>query len=253
MSFHLAAFNSSIANGAVLLQITNVADAIIATSNKGFLIPSDVKNLAFAAGVGTNLTRFQFTSGSIRKMFPWDFDRVNVGAVLENPVRWHDFTLAPIPLDIGEELDAFCVQSNAAAQQEYVFVAFSDGPLNPVNPGRIQTVHATGTTTLTANGWTSVALTLDNGLDGGQYAIVGATAFSAGALAFRFIPRGGGNPKRPGGFACQARDFYPPLAQRYGGWGMWMNFANTAVPAAEFFSVSADTSEEVFLDLVKIG
>jgi len=51
----------------------------------------------------------------------------------------------------------------------------------------------------------------------------------------------------------QVRDFYPPLGQRYGGWGEWMRFTNTAVPQVEFLSISADTSEEVFLDLIKVG
>lgn len=249
--FHLALYSSSIANGAVLLQVTNVPDIVLATSNKGFFVKDTLSQLAWCAGVGTNLTRFQLSSGSIRKMFPWDFDRVNVGTVLENPVRFHDFTANPYQLDINEEIDAYCVQSNAGAQQEYIAACFSDGPLRPVQ-GKIQTMHATGATTLTANAWTAVPLTLDNGLDGGQYAIVGMSAFSAGALFARVIPRGN-SAYRPGVPAAQARDQSIPANWRYGGWGEFVRFPNTAVPQIEFFSVSADTSEEVYLDLIKVG
>ena len=249
--FHVAMFNSSIANGAVLLQVTNVADVILATSNKGFFVKDTLPNLMAVAGVGTNLTRFQLTSGSIRKLFPWDFDRVNVGTVLENPVRFFDFSSAPIPLDKNEELDAFCVQSNAGAQQEYIAAWFCDGPVRPVT-GRVQTMHATGATTLTANGWTAVPLTLDNGLDGGLYSIIGLSAFSAGALFARVIPRGN-SAYRPGVPAAQARDQSIPAPWRYGGWGEFVQFPNTAVPQIEFFSTTADTAEEVYLDLVKVG
>lgn len=250
--FHLAAYTSSIANGSVLLQVTQLSDAIIAPLNNGFQVPPTLPNLMYAAGVGTNLTRFQLTSGSIRSLFPWDFEPVNVGTAIESPTRWHNFTTQPVPLTVNEELDAFCVQSNAGAQREFILVAFCDGPVIPAK-GRIQTIHATATTTLVANAWTACTLTLDNGLDGGTYAIVGARAFSAGALAFRFVPRGGGNPFRPGGFAGQARDFLSAEGQRYGGWGTWMQFANTSIPQVEFLSTSADTAEEVYLDLIKIA
>jgi len=236
---HLAVYTSNITNGSVLLQVTQLADAILPPLNNGFQVMPDIPNLLMTAGVGTNLTRFQLTSGSIRKMFPWDFEQVNVGTLIGAPARYHDFTLNPIPLDLNEELDAFCVQSNAGAQREYVAVWLSDGPVAQRN-GRIQTIHGTLSTTLVANAWTGGTITLDNGLDGGTYAIVGARAFSAGGLFFRFIPRGGGNPKRPGGFMSQARDALPPPGQRYGGWGEWLRFTNIAVPQVEFLSISAD-------------
>jgi hypothetical protein len=250
--FHLAAYFKSIPNGTVLVEVTQLSDAIIAASNNGFLIPANLPQLAFVAGVGTSLTRIQLTSGSIRKMFPWDIEPVNVVAAIESPARFLDLTDAPFVLDVGEELDAYAVQSAAAAENAYVFVCFSDGPLRPVG-GRIQTIHSTSSTTLTANAWTACTLTLDNGLDGGTYAIVGARGFSAGALAFRFVPRGSGVSTRPGGFAVQARDSLTPQRQRNGGWGEWLRFANTAVPQVEFLSVSADTAEEVYLDLIKVG
>jgi hypothetical protein len=38
-----------------------------------------------------------------------------------------------------------------------------------------------------------------------------------------------------------------------GGWGVWGEFAHTAPPTVDFLSVSADTSEVVHLDLIKVG
>jgi hypothetical protein len=254
MPFHLALYDSSIANGAILLQVTKVSDPIIAPAGNGFLVQAALQNLAGVAGVGTNLTRMNLTSGSIRKMFPFDFDRVNVGALIENPARFHDFTAMPYQLDLNEELDAFVVQSNAGAQSETVAVWFSDGPLRPIVPsGKMQTVHATATTTLSARAWTACTLTLDNGLDGGRYAIVGASAFSASGIFFRFVPRGGSAVNRPGGFVGQARNALCPPNFRYGGLGEWLRFDNTNLPQVEFFATAGDTSEEVFLDVIKVG
>ena len=238
--YHSVAYSSSIANGSVLLQITNVSDPIIATSNKGFFVKSDIPNLGALCGVGTNLTRMQLSSGSIRKLFPWDFDSVNVGTVLENPVRLFDFMQAPVPLDINEELDAYVLQSNAGAQTEYVFANFTDGPVKPVS-GRIQTMHATSSTTLVGGAWTACTLTLDNGLDGGLYSIVGMSAFSATCLWARLVPRGT-SAFRPGVPGAQARDQAPPHPWRYGGWGELLRFPNTAVPQVEFFSTAADSA-----------
>ena len=251
MAFHSVMYSSSLAIGAALLQVTNVNDPIVATTGKGFIVPPTLSQLAMVAGVGVNLTRAQLTSGSIRKMFPWDIDRMNVGTAIESPTRYTDLTMSPFQLTPYEELDAFATQSNAAAQQASVFVTLCDGPMRPVI-GPCQTVHATSSTTLVANAWTACTMVLDNGLDGGTYAIVGASALSADGQFFRLAPRGG-PVNRPGGFCTQTRDGLVPAGQRYGGWGQWMQFQNLQPPQVEFFSAAADTSEEVYFDLIKVG
>lgn len=251
MAFHLAVFTSSILNGAVLLQVTQLADPVIAASNNGFLIPPGLQNMAMVMGVGTNLTRFQLKSNKIDQMFPWDFEAVNVGTVFEAPPRVHDFHLSPYPLNVDDELDAYCVQSNAGAQQEYIGLILSDGPMRSVS-GMIQTVHATSTTALTANKFTSCTLTLDNPLGGGIYSLVGLRAFSASGLFARVLPRSGPT-NRAGGIMVQARDGMTIPEQRYGGWGEWTRFSNTAIPAVECLASAADAAEEFYLDLIKVG
>lgn len=255
--FHTALYSSSIANGSVLLQVTNVADPILATSGSGFLIPGADANgpalnrLARVAAVGTNLTRAQLTSYSIRQRALFDISPVNVGTVLENPVRFVDFAQRPIQLRTNEELDAFALQSNAGAQRETVAIWLADGPLTPVT-GDIFTMHWTASTTLTANGLTQCAITFDNGLPEGILAIVGADFFSAGALFARVVPRTG-SANRPGGFAAQARDQWTIQQQRYGAMGEWLRFQNTQPPQVEFFSTSADTTEEGYFDMMIVG
>jgi hypothetical protein len=253
--FHLAVYNASIANGTALVQVAGISDPIVAPSGSGFLVPSVINKLMRVAAYGTNLTRVQLTSASLRDYAPFDVGPVNVGTVIESPARYADFSDGPVPLAVNEELDAFGVQSNAGAQRIGVGVWFCDGPVRPVTQ-RGFSVHWTGTTTLTANAWSAVAFTLDNGIPSGTFAIVGSRMISAGAVFHRFIPRGG-LPYRPGGFAQQAQDNYPMDGSRWtdyvANWGEWLRFTNTTPPQIEVFSISADTTEEGYLDLVQVG
>ena len=251
MSFSLALYDASIANGSTLLQVGALADVVIAPANSGFLVNAALPKIMRIAAVGTNLTRVQLSSGSIRDYAPFDVGPVNVGTKIESPARFVDFSAAPIDLVVNEELDAFGVQSNAGAQRITVAVWFCDGPVRPVS-GRFFTMHWTATTTLTANGWTSFLPVFDNGLPGGTFVIAGSRMISAGALFHRFITRGGPSI-RPGTFSQQSQDDLPLDGARYGQMGEFIRFSNTTLPQIEVFSRSADNSEEGYLDLIQIA
>lgn len=249
--FHLAMYDASIANGSTLLQVAAVADVLLAPAGSGFLVNQTVPYLARVYANGTNLTRVQLTSGSIRDLAPFDVGPVNVGTKVESPARLLRFDKAPFLLKPNEELDAFGVQSNAGAQRIRIACVFSDGPINPVG-GKMWSMHWTATTTLTANAWSTLSPTFDNGLPSGTFAVVGSRFISAGALYHRIIFRNQ-QAVRPGGPAQQAQDDYPADGTRYGEMGQWGTFTNTTVPQFEVYSGSADTSEEGYLDLVQIG
>jgi len=253
--FHLALYSASIANGTALLQVAAVADPVLAPSGNGFLVPGTINKLMRVAAAGTNLTRVQLTSASLRDYAPFDVGPVNVGTLIATPANYADFTDNPIPLSTNEELDAFGVQSNAGAQRITVGVWLADGPTRPV-VSRGFSVHWTASATLSANTWSSTAITFDNGIPSGTFAIVGSRMISAGALFHRWIPRGGA-PYRPGGFSGQAQSFNPVDGSRMSdyvmNWGEWMRFTNTTPPTLEVFSISADTTEEGYLDLVQVG
>lgn len=249
---HLAIYDASIANGSVLVQVAALADPKIAPAGSGLLVNKDVPMIGRVAAVGTNLTRVQLTSATIRDYTPFDIGPVNVGTVIENPPRYLDFMDNPIPLAVDEELDAFGVQSNAGAQRITVAVWFTDGPRRKVTTGRPFSVHWTSSTTLTANALTSFQPTLDNGLPSGTFAIVGLRVISAGALLARLIPRGTTNI-RPGVLAFQGQDGGPDREERYGAMGELLRFTNTTPPQIEVFSRSADTTEEGYYDLIQVG
>lgn len=255
--FTLALYDASIANGSVLLSVAGVSDVVLAPANAGFLIPgADVSGPALSklvrvAAVGTNLTRAQLTSYTIRQTAPYDISPVNVGTVIESPPRMMDWGQAPLQLKTNEELDASALQSNAGAQRATVAIWLADGPLQPVK-GNMFTMHWTAAPTLTANGWTQTPITFDNGLPEGILAIVGMSAFSASGLFARIAPRTGG-ANRPGVFCYQARDGYDIYAQRYGAMGEFMRFQNTQPPQVEFFARAADTAVEGYFDMMIVG
>lgn len=253
MSFHLALYSASIASAAANQQVAQLGDAVIATSVNGYLVNGACPNLMRVAGVGNILSRFQLSSASIRRFTPWDMNPPNTGTVIESPARAIHLENTPFALSTNEELDAYVTNSAATATQTTVAVWFCDGPIRPVSNNGIFTVHWTASVTLTANAWTAVTMSLDNGIPAGTYAIVGSRCKSAGGLFHRFVPRGGAQPFRPGTFMIQGFDNYSLDMDRFGGLGQWMQFTNTTPPLVEIFSGSADTAEEGFLDLLQVG
>jgi hypothetical protein len=115
------------------------------------------------------------------------------------------------------------------------------------------TIHATASATLTALGWTAVTFALDQSLDPGTYAIIGARCFSATGMFFRVIPNMGASVYRPGSTMVQAYDGAEIGKARRGGWGEWLRFATTNLPQIEVFATSADTAEELWLDIYQVS
>jgi len=139
------------------------------------------------------------------------------------------------------------------------------GDWGPVYSGPIEyRVKADSATTLTANQWTNVSLTLDNTLPEGRYAVVGFWAQShepdqasspvLTRLKFKdsiyrpgvIADRGG---EDSGKFASVANSHwynYWPLTAAY-------SFRHDDLPIAQFLSSTTDDEETVFFDLVRLS
>lgn len=250
--FHTSAFFSSIANDGALHQLAEVADSILPASGSG-LLSSGLAYLHAIGFAGLTAVRGQFQAPSLRDYGNLDVEPVNIGTAWESPPRLDDLSRKPIPLAMSEEWDLFGAQNDAmVARNNYGFLWSSDGNLDAYPTKKIVQLFWNASVTLIANKWSLVQMVLSQPLYPGRYAIVGARAKSAGALAFRFIPSGNptGAPWRPGGIAVQADDQMDWPMQRKGGWGKWLDFTNTTVPQIEMFSISADTSEAGVIDIV---
>lgn len=250
---HLEAFSSSIATGTTpLLQVSAVLSQMypLDGSGKGFLVQS-LNKIAMAAFQGTHGIRAQLQSPTLRKQPFIDIVPANRLALFDSPVRLIDWTKAPLQVSSNEALTAFATQNSGAGEIETIGIWFADGPVQPRPPTPCLCVHATATTALTAEAWTPVAFTLDSGLDPGTYAIIGMRAYSATGLLARCIPNMGGQTYRPGVTMVQAYGALDMKYARNGELGTFINFSTTNLPQFELLAASADTAEELWLDLVQ--
>jgi len=274
--FHMELFSSAIATGAqTFAQLTYFTpDNILPKLVNGMQVSPDLPFVHSYFGVGSHLVHVRAQANS---MLPFPYissSPNNRGSAFESPPRVWDFSAWPIPLKPTEEFDIFASQNSGGSETEYVAVNFSDGTIAPIGvmvnppsllnspatPGRFFSAHWTGSTTVTAGGWTQVQPSFDQALYAGYYGLVGARCYSATGLFFRLFPAMG--PKwRPGGICVQSYDGMDPYAQRYsnsfgqtpGGWGTWLTFFQNVPPQVEFFCTSADTAQEGWFDLVYLG
>jgi hypothetical protein len=277
MPFHSEGFASSIATGAnTFAQVNYIsAGALLPRAGaNGMQVSFELPKLAFVAGVSANLVHIRPLAPSFHRFPPFTLSPNNRGTAFASPPRVWDFFIQPLPMLPTEELDIFATQNACAAQTPQVFIQVTDGPIlprtfaifppgierNPRQPGRFTIAHATATGTLTANAWTAITPAFDTVLPAGSYAILGMRAFSANALWARIAPAMG--PKwKPGGLAVQAYDQFDAPGQRaiplmgyvIAPWGIWYTFYQNVPPNVEFYSVGADTAEEIWFDLLFMG
>lgn len=232
-----------------LTNVAALADQHVRVSGDDIYVP-ELNILLGAIGIGATISRARITSPSLRALALPDFAPVAIGAELAAADFLYFRLRHQLELVTNEVLNAQVAETAAGAEQETVLAWLADALPDPV-AGDIRTVRATNATTLVANAWTNGALTLDQTLPVGRYAIVGARAESAGLLAFRFVFVGG--IWRPGGLGCDAAGDPDPQGQRMGGWGVWGEFDSLTPPSVDFLSVSADTSQVLYLDLIRLS
>ncbi len=249
MSFTLAAFSES-QDSATLVNVAALADQHLTVSGDDLRVPEFANHLVGVHALGPNVTRAMLVSPTLRRMLNYEITPIDVGVEPASNPPVVMFARNPIPLVTDENINAQAAEDAAGASRATVLVWLSDGALTPVE-GEMYTVRVTGATTLAANVWTNAALTFDQSLQPGRYAIVGARFIAAGLQAFRFAFVGGFF--RPGGVGFDAASDFEPAHQRKGGLGVWGEFPHTVPPTVDFLSNSADTSETGELDLVKIG
>lgn len=249
MGFTIAAYDQSIAQNSHL-ELNAVSDQHLITSGKDITVPDTYDKLMAIFAAGITINRLQISSPTMRKSLIVDGDNLNIGAEPLSPPPFIDMFDNPRQLKSSEGLRALATQGSAGAEIERVIVFLGDGKVDQVQ-GEVMTVRCTGTTTLVAEGWSLVPLTFSQQLESGRYQIVGARFESAGAIAGRLVIPG--SPWRPGSVATDSIMDIRGERFRSNKAGIWGEFSHSFPPQAEFLSISADTSETVYLDLVKIA
>jgi len=250
--FHMCGFYEDI-NTAVMAYINAIADPQLRIVADDLIVPDGMNKLMGVFAFGTTIVQAQLLSPSLRRLSLQDIEPLNVGAEpvdTQFPTVFHDLFDRPITLDVSEALNAQVDQGLGAAEDETVFVWLGNG-MEPVPAGQMFTVRCTNADTLTAYEWTNGALTFTQTLPAGRYAVVGGRGLSTGLCGFRLVFPGA-QSWRPGGIGVDAAGDQDIPRFRYGRGGSWGEFEHDLPPTVDFWSVSADSSQVVLLDLIQV-
>lgn len=245
--FHVAAFTSS-QIGAANQQMAALSDDILIIQNNNFLLQKDMQ-LIFAAAMSVSISRVRLNSPSMRQIAP-KYVRPVIAAVIPgtNPNVDFDYT-APFYLKGLEEITAEFTHTNAMAERGTVIIGLGDR-ITPVPNGSVYPLRVTSVGPAVANAWTTIALTFEQSLPAGTYAVVGAELFSANGIAFRLIFDE--QPMRPGYLmhsALTQRSAFETYEWPFGEWG---RFRTTNLPRCQVLANGADASFEGYLHVVKV-
>lgn len=257
MSTHLAAWFESV-DQAALARINLVQDDILTPSGtERFLVPVDYHFLHMLAALGANITRAQFItpSLSVQRQNLEVTPRVEGAVAFSLDLIEVMKLMRPLSLAPTETMEAQTAEDGAGATAQYMLAWLGPQQLPPMPDGVIRRVRATGTTTLTANAWSTVPLTLDNDLEPGTYALVNFIPNSATGIAARAAITG--QTYRPGmpclpGAEDVAMEYNGANLERLGYYNMG-TFTHINVPQFQFLASAGDTAERVFLDIIRIG
>lgn len=252
--FHTAAFQESVDPAGAFNALTPVPDTQLTLAGDDLRVPELNHIVAVAGGIETAVESFlRLTSPSLRIRGLYQVEPYNTAAAVAvepaSPHRVLDLRRIPLPLTVGENLNAETDSNPVAAQIQWCVIWLAAGPVEPVS-GAIFTIRATGATALVASTWTNAAMTFVEDLPRGRYQVVGARFRSAGCVAGRLVFPGG--RWRPGALGVDAQDDLEHPMFRNGGLGVWGEFEDLEPPSVDFLSVSADAAEDVFLDLIQV-
>jgi len=247
LPFTLVAFNENYTAAVTLDAMTAVPDPHVRVSGDDIWIPDPLPYLAGYTVIGSLLTAARIESPTLRTLTPIDVAPLDLATEPSTPAAYINLKANPKLIGGGEALN---FRATSGIARAIGLALLCDGPISPV-AGEIFTIKATAAATLVANAWTNAALTFAQSLPHGTYQVVGMRAQSAGLIAARLVLPG--YAWRPG---CIGADAYSDLVHevfRSGQLGAWGTFEHDIPPTVDFLSISADTSEEVWLDLIKVA
>lgn len=252
--FTTVGFYESVDQAGAYVALNGVPDQHVRVSGDDIQVPTLNQILAVAAGVDATVApRARLTAPSLRERSLFQITPLNTAtaAAVEpgTPQGVVDLSDAPLALIVGEQLNVEALANPAAAQIQWGVVWLGDG-VQAKAFGPIFTVRATGATALVAGSWTNVALTFDEDLPRGRYQLVGLMPNSTGMIAARAVFVGFGN--RPGALGVDLVSDLQSYLFRYGELGVFGEFEDTEPPTMDCLAVSADATQEFWLDLIQL-
>lgn len=247
--FHIVAYRGSVGAGLSDVQIAAVQDGILTITNNNFLLPQRAR-IAWCFGFGTNMSRLRLNTPALRYVGLPSLIPINIGTTVPSPANIVDLTEKPTWVDYIDQVGIDASQTDALAQTMNAIVALAFSRKEP-SPGQVYRVRATGTITASAGTWVNGTITMDQNLPQGRYEVVGMDCVGTNLIAARLVFPGA--PFRPGVICRDAVGSVLPglFATNVMGSFGFFDFPN--LPTLDIYSNGANTSQQVFLDLVRVG
>lgn len=250
---HLLGFFGSIAQSAAYANIAAVSDQGFTVSANSKFLPSSRKRILGAWLAGASITSGRIEAPSLRQVsFPEIYPGVAALAAPDNQgFVWYGDN----GLYVEREEELAVTGDHAVAGASPMFAAlwvtdrFQEAP-----KGQTFTLRGTASPTLTQGTWVNAAITFNQTLASGDYAITGLQVVCNDCLLARLVFPDGPN-LRPGvltqtsyGQSIRSQRF------RFGNAGLFGKFRSTAQPTIEFLGGTAGAeTATVFLDVVRLG
>ena len=230
-----------------LSNISALADPHVRVSGDDIIVPPELPNIAAIMAYGANVTQARLISPVLRKQLNIDVAPIH-RTITSTVVQWMDFFDRPVPLQ-GRDILNFQAAEEAAGAATQIGLVWLMDKIDPVPAGLpALTLRLTGATSVTSMQWTNCALTPQQSLAPGRYAIVGMRVVSATAVAGRLVIPG--NPFRPGVPAATRVDYANCPRLRLGNAGVWGYIEHDLPPTLDILTTGTDTSQDVYLDLI---
>jgi hypothetical protein len=230
-------------------DITPVTDGIWTIQNSHFLPGTNWSLLTMYAGAATPSSA-RLVTPTFRQITTPYVRPLNTDIVPGNLPGVADYRNNPLTLRALEEIQLLATQASGGAAVIAGVACVSQQASVPMPSGDIYTLQGTGTTTCVAGSWTQCAMTWQDTLPQGVFAVVGGQFIGATPIAGRIILEDQVN--RPGGLGTSAVDLIPSPIFQKGGLGIWGRFNSNRMPNVEFLCNAADTAQTVYLDIIRV-
>jgi len=250
--FTLCGYYESIQGTGVDHYITSIPDDHVKTVGDYVYVPEAMPNVigkAALTAADTSVVSANLDAPSLTRVQKPFMEPIINAVVFGSPPESILHPLNPIPLDKNEGLRFVHRNTASGAVVEYGLVWLSDGQDQPVT-GQVYTVRATAAITLSAGKWVNGALTFENELVVGKYAVVGMRARGTNLVAARLNFVGYAN--RPGVAAINAIGDQDHDITRFGRMGTFGVFDSLVQPTVECLGVT-DSAQTFILDLLKLS
>lgn len=246
---HGVAFFASVPDLSVYADLAAIFDQATVQFNNRYVFQEDRRVVA-AAAYGAGILAARITTPTMRLISYPEIYAVNQAVA---PTGLNAISLpgehGPLVV-MNDEMAVQVSQTSGGASACYGLV-WTDPQPRPAPQGQTTTVKCTGAITGVTNSWVSGPLTFVQQLPAGRYVVTGFDVAGTNLLAARLIfPN---QPTRPmvqaTGAVTQARLYQ----WRFGNHGYLGDFHTYAPPQLEILQTGANTSQQVVLDVVRVG